>query len=87
MPKFTFMGLEVGHRLVADVQGQGADGGLPGKVDGGFPSSRRASSKAARQPEAVDSTYPSTPGDLAGKDDAGLCLHPVVPASSRGESR
>ena len=32
-----------------------------GKSTGGFPSSRRASSTAARKPEAVDSTYPSTP--------------------------
>ncbi len=32
-----------------------------GKLMGSFPSSRRASSIAASAPEAVDSTYPSTP--------------------------
>ena len=30
---------------------------------------------------------PLHPGDLAGKDDAGLCLHPVVPVQQPGESR
>ena len=61
MPKFTFMGWKWATVSSLMYRARAPMAVSLGKSMGGFPSSRRASSKAARQPEAVDSTYPSTP--------------------------
>ena len=77
-------GLEVSHRLVADIQSQRADGRLLRKVDG------RLSLQAARQLHARQKTAGAGlhialhAGHLTGKGDTGIALEPVVAVKQPG---
>ena len=56
MPKFTFMGWKFSTPSWLMYRAKAPMAVSWGKSMGGLPSIRRASSRAARQPEAVDST-------------------------------
>ena len=56
MPKFTFMGWNFSTVSLDTYRARAPMAVSWGKSTGGCPSSRRASSTAARKPEAVDST-------------------------------
>ena len=61
MPKLMFMGWKCSTVSLLTYRARAPRAVSGGKSMGAWPSSRRASSRAATKPEAVDSTYPSTP--------------------------
>ena len=61
MPKLMFMGWKLPILSLLTYSASAPMAVTSGKSMGGRPRRRRLSSTAARKPEAVDSTYPSTP--------------------------
>ena len=77
-------GLEGGHRLIADVEAQGADGGGLGEV--GRHLAQQAAGRLHPHQEAAGAGLhvPLHAGHLAGKGDAGVGFQPVVAVQQAG---
>ena len=77
-------GLELGHGLVADIQPQSADGGLPGEVHGGLAQQPPGGLHPHQKTRGAGLHIPLHAGHLSGKGDAGPGLQPVIPVQQPG---
>ena len=77
-------GLEHRDGWIGHIQPQGADGGLPGEVDG-RPAGQALGRLHPHQEAGGGGLHvPLHAGHLSGKGDAGLALQPVVPVQQPG---
>ena len=77
-------GLKVRHALVTDIQAQGADGRLTGKVEGRLSFQPPCQLYTRQKTAGTGLHIPLHPGHLTGEGDTWVAFEPVVPVQQPG---